>query len=210
MTFVADTINFREIVMKEPLPLATIQTAVIDFMRGRDDGILFGAQAVNVYVAEPRSTQDVDLMSTRALDLAKEIRAYLSEKFHIAVRVRGIRNGAGYRVFQVRKTGNRDLVDIRSVDSFPKSQRLDGVLVLSPAELIASKVVSYHQRMRKPKAGTDWRDLAVLMLTYPKLKRDPRAVADCLKSVHAGPRVLALWRDLVSQEIEPEDENDGF
>ena len=49
--FVADTINFREIVMKEPLPLATIQNAVIDFLRGRDDVVLFGAQAVNVYVA---------------------------------------------------------------------------------------------------------------------------------------------------------------
>jgi hypothetical protein len=29
MTFVADTTDFREIVMKEPLPLAVIQTAVI-------------------------------------------------------------------------------------------------------------------------------------------------------------------------------------
>jgi hypothetical protein len=29
--FVADTINLREIVMKEPLPLAAIQNAVIDF-----------------------------------------------------------------------------------------------------------------------------------------------------------------------------------
>lgn len=46
--FVADTINFREIVMKEPLPLTTIQHAVIDFVRGRDDVALFGAQAVNV------------------------------------------------------------------------------------------------------------------------------------------------------------------
>ena len=58
MTFVADTINFREIVMKEPLPLATIQIAVIDFLRGRDDVVLFGAQAVNVYVSEPRATRE--------------------------------------------------------------------------------------------------------------------------------------------------------
>lgn len=75
MTFVADTINFREIVMKEPLPLATIQSAVIDFLRGRDDVVLFGAQAVNVYVTEPRATQVVDLMSTRASELAEEFGA---------------------------------------------------------------------------------------------------------------------------------------
>ena len=58
MVFVADTINLREIVMKEPLPLTTIQNAVIDFVRGRDDVVLFGAQAVNVYVNEPRATND--------------------------------------------------------------------------------------------------------------------------------------------------------
>ena len=57
MVFVADTINFREIVMKEPQPLTTIQNAVIDFVRGHRDVVLFGAQAVNVYVNEPRATQ---------------------------------------------------------------------------------------------------------------------------------------------------------
>lgn len=76
--FVADTINFREIVMKEPLPLATIENAVIDFLRGRDDVALFDAQAVNVYVNEPRATQDVDLMSTHAADLTEELVNHLS------------------------------------------------------------------------------------------------------------------------------------
>jgi hypothetical protein len=108
--FVADAINFREIVMKEPLPLATIQNAVIDFLRGRNDAVLFGAQAVNVYVDEPRATQDVDLMSTRAAGLAEELREHVSQLFHIAVRVREIKGGLGYRIFQLRKTGNRHLV----------------------------------------------------------------------------------------------------
>ena len=210
MTFIADTINFREIVMKEPLPLATIQNAVIDFLRGRDDVVLFGAQAVNVYVAEPRATQDVDLMSTRAPELAEELRAHLSELFHIATRVREIKEGAGYRIFQLQKTGNRHLVDVRSVVFFPQFQRLDGVLVLSPAELVASKVISYHHRLGKPKSGTDWRDLALLMLTFPELKSDPGPVTVCLHSGRADQRVLALWRDLVSQEILPESEDDDF
>ncbi|MFN0123047.1 MAG: hypothetical protein ACKV2V_21310, partial [Blastocatellia bacterium] len=81
--------------MKEPLPLVTIQNAVIDFLRGRDDAVLFDAQAVNVYVSEPRATQDVDVMSTRAAELAEELGAWLANRFHIAVRVREIKEGAG-------------------------------------------------------------------------------------------------------------------
>jgi hypothetical protein len=208
MTFVADTINFREIVMREPLPLVTVQNTVIDFLRGRDDAVLFGAQAVNVYVSEPRATQDVDLMSIRARALAEELRAHLAETFHIAVRVREIKKGAGYRIFQIQKAGNRHLVDVRSVSSFPKSQRMDGVLVLSPAELIASKVIAYHHRLGKPKSGTDWRDLALLMLTFPDLKCDPGPVTVCLQSAAADKKVLAVWSDLVLKEIVPDSDDD--
>lgn len=208
--FVADTINFREIVMKEPLPLATIQNAVIDFLRGRDDVVLFGAQAVNVYVNEPRATQDVDLMSTRAADLAEELREYLSLLFHIAVRVREIKEGMGYRIFQLQKNGNRHLVDIRSVASFPQLRRIDDVNVLSPAELIASKVIAFHQRRGKPKSGTDWRDLALLLLTFPELKNDSSPVADCLNAAKADQSVLAIWHELVEQEILPQTEEDDF
>jgi hypothetical protein len=210
MIFVADTINFREIVMKEPLPLTTIQNAVIDFVRGRKDVVLFGAQAVNVYVNEPRATQDVDLMSTRAAELAEELRAYLADRFHIAVRVREIKEGAGYRVFQLQKTGNRHLVDVRAVSSFPQLQVLDGIQVLSPAELIASKVISHYQRRGKSKSWTDRRDLVVLLLAFPELKSDPGPVTDCLNAAQADAAVLSLWRELVAQELLPESEDDDF
>src|SRR5579862_365989 len=43
-------LSFREHVMREPLPLATVHDAVLDFLHGRDDAALFGAQAVNAYV----------------------------------------------------------------------------------------------------------------------------------------------------------------
>src|SRR5262245_56200383 len=89
---------FREFVMREPLPLATIQDAVLEFLRGRDDAVLFGAQAVNAYVDETRMTQDVDIMSFRAVQLAEELRRFLNQRFHIAVRVRDIREGQGYRI----------------------------------------------------------------------------------------------------------------
>ena len=63
--------------MREPLPLATIHEAVLEFLRGRDDVVVFGATAVNAYVSEPRMTQDIDLMSTRARELAEDLSAYL-------------------------------------------------------------------------------------------------------------------------------------
>ena len=127
--FVADGINFREILMKEAVPLATIQYAVIDFLRGRRDVALFVAQAVNVYVNEPRATQDVGLISLRAAELAEELRDHIGQVFHIAVRVRQIKDGLGFRIFQLQKAGNRHLVDIRSVRSFPHTQVMDGVQV---------------------------------------------------------------------------------
>src|SRR3982074_724353 len=92
----AGTLTLEEFAMREQLPLATIHDAVLEFLRGRDDAALFGAQAVNAYVSEPRMSQDVDLISTRADELAEELREHLSERFHIAVRVRVIGAGKGY------------------------------------------------------------------------------------------------------------------
>ena len=67
--------------MREPLPLATIHDAVLEFLRGRTDAVLFGAQAVNAYVDESRMTQEVDLLSLRARDVAGEIRDFLQKIF---------------------------------------------------------------------------------------------------------------------------------
>src|SRR5690349_18766733 len=127
----AGVLTFQEFAMREPLPLATVHEAVLEFVRGRTDVVVFGATAVNAYVSEPRMTQDIDLMSPRAAELAEELREYLSERFKIAVRVRVIGGGKGYRVFQLRKEGNRHLVDIRPVTTLPASQRVEEVLVVS-------------------------------------------------------------------------------
>jgi len=108
----AGTLTFKEFAMREPLPLATIHDAVLQFLRGRDDAVVFGAQAVNAYVGEPRMSQDIDLVSTRAAELAEELRDYLSERFHIAVRVPVIGADKGYRLFQIQKPRNRHLVDV--------------------------------------------------------------------------------------------------
>ncbi len=208
--FEADVLTFQEFMAQEPLPLATIHNAVLEFLRDRSDVVVFGAQAVNAYVSEPRMTQDIDLLSSRAKEFAQELREYLSQRFHIAVRVRQVGEGRGYRVFQVRKSGSRHLVDVRSAETLPAARRIAQVLVIAPAELIASKVIAYHLRRGKPKSGTDWRDLAMLLLKFPELKRDPGQVTDRLHTAGANPAVMAVWQELVAQEIQPADEDDEF
>lgn len=196
--------------MGETLPLVTIQEAVLEFLRGRDDAVVFGAQAVNAYVPEPRMSQDIDLLSPRATELAEEVRAYLGERFHIAVRVREIAQGRGYRLYQVQKSGNRHLVDIRPVRSLPPSRRIAQVLVASPEELIAQKVIAYHRRRGQPKSGTDWRDLAMLLLAFPDLKRDGGPITERLQAAGAEESVMRLWCDLTQQRIQPAEEDEEF
>src|SRR5260370_30783035 len=163
----AGTLTFKEFAMREQLPLATIHDAVLEFLRGRDDAVVFGAQAVNAYVGEPRMSQDIDLISTHATELTEELRKYLRERFHISVQESVIGVGKGYRLFQIQKPRNRHLVDVRGAESLPHAERIKDVLVMSPPELIAHKVIAYHARRGQPKAGTDCRDLAILLLTFP-------------------------------------------
>lgn len=208
--FTADTLTFQEFAMHESLPLATIHAQVLEFLRGRDDAVVFGAQAVNAYVGEPRMTQDIDVLSLHAAALAEELRVYLSDKFHIAVRVREIGAGTGYRLYQIQKTGNRHLVDVRPVTHLPATRRIAEVLVIAPADLIASKIVAYQQRRGHPKSGTDWRDLAMLVLAFPELKQVAGPVGEALQALGASAEVLTAWQELVAQEIKPLDEDDEF
>ena len=196
--------------MREPLPLATVHDAVLEFLRGRTDVVVFGATAVNAYVPEPRMTQDIDLMSPRAAELAEELREYLGERFKIAVRVRVIGGGKGYRVFQLRKEGNRHLVDLRPVTTLPASQSVEGVLVVSPAELIALKVASYHMRKGKAKAFLDRRDLAMLFFAFPDLKNETGSVESSLRSLGVSEEVMSSWSELVAEKIEESTDEDEF
>jgi len=196
--------------MSETLPLAALQEAVLEFLRGREDAVVFGAQAVNAYVPEPRMSQDIDLLSPRAAELAEELRTHLSDRFHIAMRVREVADGRGYRLYQIQKSGNRHLVDIRLVSALPPSQRIAQVLVASPEELIALKVIAYHLRRGQPKSGTDWRDIAMLLLAFPNLKIEEGSVAERLRAENAGEEAIKLWKELANQEIQTTDEEDEF
>jgi len=203
----ADVLTFQEFAMRETLPLSKIQEAILEFLQGREDAVLFGAQAVNAYVSEPRMTQDVDLLSTRAGDLAEELKDFLSDKFHIAVIVRAVADGKGFRIYQIRSEGNRHLVDLRMISEFPATEKIENILVLSPVELLASKVIAYHSRKGKPKAGTDYRDLGMLLLRFPELKEK---VSESLRAKNVGAAVLKTWAEIASQDFQFENEDEDL
>ncbi len=200
------SLTLREFAMKEPLPLAKVHDTVLDFLRNRDDAALFGAQAVNAYVDEPRMTQDVDILSTRAAELAEELRSHLAETFHIAVRVRVVAQGQGFRVYQLREPKNRHFADIRQVVELPPTQLIAEVRVPVPEELIAQKLISLSSRLGQPKADSDRRDLKVLLLAYPQLKTETGPVLNRLTAANANDLALTEWRELIAMEITPEED----
>lgn len=77
--------------------------------------------------------------------------------------------------------------------------------MLAPPDLVAMKVIAYHARRGQPKSGTDWRDLAALLLAFPDLKRESGAVSERLRALQAAPGGLAAWKGLASQQLRPED-----
>jgi hypothetical protein len=121
-----------------------------------------------------------------------------------------VREGIGFRVYQVRKPKNRHLIDVRPVGELPPAKRVRKVLVVSPPELIANKVVSMVGRQHKAKGLIDQADLYRLLLAFPELKTVSGPVAERLQAAGAAADVLAAWKKLVAQAIEPEDEDAGY
>ncbi len=152
-------------------------------------------------------TQDVDLLSTRADELADELKDFLIGKFHIAVRTKVVADGKGFRIYQLRDEGNRHLVDLRMISEFPATETIEKILVLSPVELLASKVISYHSRKGKPKAGTDYRDLGMLLLRFPELKEN---VSEILRARNVGEAVLETWAEIASQDFQFEETDEDL
>ena len=196
-------LSFREAMSDERPATTDIQKAVLRFLRGRDDAVLFGAHAVNAYVEPERATADVDVLSTRGKDFADDVRTFLNAEFGIAVRTRSVRGGIGFRVYQRRKEGNRHLVDVRPVVAFPPTRQIEATAVVAPAELIANKVASSESRGGQMKGDTDRRDLKGMLLTFPELKTESGEVRDRLIANGATDDVLAAWSDWVTREIEP-------
>jgi hypothetical protein len=62
----------------------------------------------------------------------------------------------------------------------------------------------------QPKSGTDWRDIAMLLLTFPDLKREAGPVLDHLNAAGATQEAHTVWRELVAHEFRQTDEDDGY
>jgi len=111
------------------------------------------------------------------------------------------------RIYQTRKEGNRHLVDVRIEKEFPANQEIEQIRVLTPVELIVSKIFSYQARRGKPKSGTDWRDITMLLLRFPELKEKDGEIAKVLSSRNADGTTVMFWKDLVDQDFSFEDED---
>lgn len=194
-------LTFKEFLIREQHPLAMIHDCVLTFLEGRDDCVLFGAQAVNLYVDEVRMTEDIDLYSNHAEALAESIRAEINDRFHIAVRVRSIKEGAGFWIYQLQGEQNRHLVDVRQIDLLPPSTRVQNISVLKPAELVAEKIIAFESRKLRPKAGSDWRDILSLLLRFPKLKTMEGDVSAALQRRNASQAIMDSWKNIVSMSI---------
>ena len=164
--------------MGEPLPLATVQEAILDFCRGRSDLCVFGAQALSLHTGVPRMTQDVDIMAERPEEAAKELAAYLSSRFpsQMAARVRRIqrdRRVLGFRIYQKRNAdrgGNRHLADIRVLD-VPRAalETKDGIQYSGAALTLAMKTFAATVRSNLLKRDQDRVDAQRLLLAMPEV-----------------------------------------
>jgi hypothetical protein len=152
-------------------------------------------------------TADIHIMSTRASALAEDIRE-LAGRFQIAVRVREVAGGQGFRVYQLRKPKNRHLVDLRQVDVLPALRRFEGVQVAAPVELATLKVQSIAARKGREKELSDRLDLHRLLRVFPELRADEGEVTDRLRGVGASEAILALWRELAHERVEPDTDDE--
>ena len=148
-------------------------------------------------------TADVDIQALQGRALAAEISQSLHQKFYIATRIREVGAGKAWRIYQILKSGNRHLVDIRQVENLPAFRVINNIQILSPLELIEAKIMSAYARQRQPKGFSDLRDLYSLMLTFPELVERIQ-----LDSQDEG--LLSFWQSLQSQKMDIPDSDDDL
>ena len=139
---------------------------------------------------------------------SEELCKHLHDELNIAVRVRGVASGKGYRIYQLRTPTNRHLVDIRQVETLPAFQLIDDIRVVEPVALLALKVISMTERPHTPKGLTDQADLMRLLITFPQYKCIDSPVVEVLKRHSAKAIAYTAWSNLVAQEIQPDEEDE--
>ena len=201
--------TLREAMTKASPSLAEIFKYVLSQMADDPEDIaLFGSQAVNAYVEPPRMTADIDILSTDAEVFADNLRDNLSAAFHIAVRVRVVAHGNGFRIYQLQPGKNRHLVDVRQVDEMPRTEMVEGVPVVSAPDLIVMKLASYVARRNTDKGLTDRVDLHRLLMAFPRFRSDSSGpVVERLRS--GGSRELwTAWLEILSERIVRSDDDE--
>ena len=126
---------------------------------------------------------------------------------------RGMRRflaGTRARVHAPEQDAHRHLADVRPVEVLPNCQRMEGVLVVAPVDLLVAKVLSIVGRTKTAKSLIDRADAHRLPLQFPDLKSETGPVASGLRAAGASAEALATWKQLVAEEIVPEAEDDGY
>jgi hypothetical protein len=198
--------------MREAVRLHRVQAAILEFSRGNRDVVVFGAQAVNVHVQTARTGEDVTLPAAEPPRVANELARALADRLHIATRVREVATGRGFRVYQVRKEGNRHLADIRAAEfALGDSLELDGIRYVSVPLAIALKVRALVARRMCPKGGTDLADLRRLLLAHPELRAEGGPVSEALRRVGASEAAWNAWEEIRTGTIvSEEDADEGY
>jgi hypothetical protein len=196
--------------MRETLPIFRIQEAIFEFCRGQPDIAIFGAHAVNLYVADARMTQDVDILCLNPAAVAAALARRLGELFQVTVRVREFRPGLSYRVFQLRAEGNRHLADTRLAE-FPLTDVVeqDGIRYVGLALLTALKVMALVRRKLAPKGATDLADVRRILLGHPELRQDEGDVAMAIRLAGGVDAELRQWRALLAEPAVTDEETDA-
>lgn len=214
-------LTLQEYLIGEPLPLAAIHEAILDFCRGRSDLCVFGAQALSLHTGVPRMTQDVDVMAEDPEQVAAALAAHLATRFpgQLAARVRRVRRGSrvlGYRVYQRRSAergGDRDLADVRILD-VPRAalEISDGVQYTGAALTLAMKTFAATARSNAVKRDQDRVDAQRLLLALPDVTAE--ALEPLWEAMNAPlaevRRTFEELRARVAQSVDTGDDDDFY
>lgn len=171
-------LSLSEYIMQEPLPLAVLHEAILDFCRGREDVCVFGAQALSRHTGVRRMTQNVDIMAEQPETCAHDLAKYLTSRYphQMAARVRVIRRDdrvLGYRVYQQRseeRGGNRHLADIRILDVPRAALSVENGITYTSSKLtLAMKAIAATVRTNSLKRDQDRIDVRRLLLAMPSI-----------------------------------------
>ncbi len=189
--------------MHEPVPLHRVHETIFEFCRERPDVVIFGAQAVNVYAPKTlRMTEDVDLLTRKPREVADALADVLRERLHIAVRVREVVRGKGFRVYQKRAEGTRHLADVRLLEFELVPVEQLGIRYVPLTELVAMKLVAAARRAGAVKGLTDRADLMRLLAANPHLRDESSGVEQAIATIgaHANTaQARAVWQSLLTE-----------